>query len=142
MINATEPALLDTPDREARAAVAAMLVEQSHGAFTIAECHETLVEQLDVDRIAAGLGQFGREQSGHPATAHDLAHSGLGADPTHQFIVFFGKHGSAPYRSLSASHAFDGRQIERLRRCHVPQMRSRSVAEINTSSKEAKHLNR
>ena len=89
---AAQAAIAVDAKRQRRAAVGAMLVQQTDSAFAIAEGDQIFTQQADANGLSVVLRQLAFKQSGHPIAAQNLAHRGAGAGVGEEFVVFAGKH--------------------------------------------------
>ena len=87
VIDAAQAALFVAPEEQRGAAMRAEFVEETDAALRVAERDEVFAEELDADGRTVGLGQFPREQRGHPVSAHGVAHRRAGTDAGQELVV-------------------------------------------------------
>ena len=86
----------------------ALLAQYAEPAVGVAEHHQVLAQQPDLDRLAVGLRDLFGHAGGNPMPPHQLAHRGVALDAAQQVVVLGRDH-----RVSSGWRAVAGR-IEKL----------------------------
>ena len=93
VIEAAQPAFLVAAKGQRGLAVGAEFVEHAHAPIGIAEGHEILAQQPDLDGIAIGLGDLLGQTGREPVPTHDPAHGRVAGDAGQDGVFLFGQHG-------------------------------------------------
>ena len=104
------PHVLDAPERERGAAVAAAAVEQAEPPVGVAEQDVALAAEPRAHRIAVATLDLARQRDRRPVAAEDLPHRRFRPDPAQQLVVLF------PHRASSLSRTILEGEVGRFNR--------------------------
>ena len=95
VIDAAESAFLVAAQPEGGQAVGAEFLQEADASLGVAESDQLLAQQLEAHGVAVRFRQFPGQQGGHPVAAHQVAHSGAGADAGQGDVVGLRNHSFA-----------------------------------------------